>query len=419
MSVCAALITVGDELLLGQTVDTNAAWLARQLASSGIPVVRRHTVGDVAEEIQAAVESAMEVADLVVVSGGLGPTPDDLTRDAVAGLLGLPLVLDQARLEALRRRFASRGYEDLPEVSRSQAEIPQGATVLDNPHGTAPGLAMEGRGTLVVLLPGVPRELEGIYRGGLQALLAERFGDRLPPVCLRVIHTTGIPESLLAERVAQVLPRDSGAVTLAFLPDLRGVDLRLTARGLDAPEAAQALDRIEAILEPAVRPYRFHAEEGDLAEAVLDALRARGARMATAESCTGGYIGKRITDRPGSSDAYLGGVVAYANTAKEGLLGVDAQLIEAEGAVSEAVARQMAEGAALVLGADAAVAVTGVAGPGGGTVDKPVGTVWHAATFGGRTVSELQTFPGDRASVRERAAQAALFLLLRLLDGRL
>jgi len=418
MSVRAALVTVGDELLLGQTIDSNAAWLGRQLADLGIPVVRGHTVADSRNEIQEAVRASTAVADVVLVSGGLGPTPDDLTREAVAGLLDRPLELDETLLVALEARFEARGLDRLPANNRSQAQVPQGARVLRNPHGTAPGLAMEAGDTLVVLLPGVPRELKGIFEGELGELLTERFGDRASPVRMTVIHTTGIPESLLAERVADVLPPDLGAMALAFLPGLRGVDLRLTLQEKNESAAEAEFDRVAQGLQPVVGPYRFESEEGDITASVLEALAEHGATLATAESCTGGLIGKRITDRAGSSSAYLGGVVAYANDVKTRQLGVEPDLIEAHGAVSEVVARRMAEGVARTFGADAAISVTGVAGPGGGSPDKPVGTVWHAASYQGRTVAELHTFQGNRDAVRERAAQAALFLLLRLLDGR-
>jgi nicotinamide-nucleotide amidase len=419
VTVRAAIVTVGDELLLGETVDTNAAWLGRALAAAGLSVVRRYTIGDVDAEIQEAVRGAMDVADLVLVSGGLGPTPDDLTRDSVAALLGRALQLDEELLTGLQRRFEARGVGALPATNRSQAEVPEGAQVLANSHGTAPGLLMEEEGTLVALLPGVPRELRGLFRSGIEPALVKHFGERLPPVRMRVVHTTGIPESLLAEQVAEAQPQLPDSVSLAFLPDLRGVDLRLTVRGVEAEEAARRLADAEAPLRMLLAPFRFEADDGDVAGAVVDALRASGRTLATAESCTGGYIGKRLTDRPGSSDVYLGGVVAYANEVKAELLGVDEATLLENGAVSEAVARAMAEGAARSLRADAAVAVTGIAGPGGGTEQKPVGTVWHAATLDGRTVAQLETFQGNRDAVRERATQAALFLLLRLLDGRL
>jgi nicotinamide-nucleotide amidase len=419
MSPKAAIVTVGDELLLGQTVDTNAAWLGRRLAERGIPVVRRYTVADDAGEIHGAVLGALEAAELVLVTGGLGPTPDDLTRDAVAELLGRPLITDPEVLERIRARFRERGVEELPEPNRRVAQVPEGARKLTNPEGTAPGLLLETDGRLVVLFPGVPRELKGIYGADFVPSLEEHFTRRLRPVHIRVIHTTGIPESLLSHQVGEALPHGPDPVKLAFLPDERGVDLRLTAFDLDEGVAARSFDALEEALKEVVEPWRFHAPGGDLAEAVSAALERSGRTLAVAESCTGGLIGKRITDHAGASAVFLGGVVAYANQTKVEVLGVDPDVLERDGAVSEAVARQMAEGAARRLGAHAGLGITGVAGPDGGTDEKPVGTVWYAATVEGRTVARRERFPGDRRSVRERSAQAALFLLLRLLEDRL
>ena len=415
MAPKAAIVTVGDELLLGETVDTNAAWLGRRLAAVGIPVERRATVGDDRGAIGEAVAAAAAAVDLVLVTGGLGPTSDDVTREAVAERLGRPLRLDEGLLAALRERFERRGYR-FAESNRSQAQVPEGAVVLANPHGTAPGLAMEADESLVVLLPGVPRELRGIFEGDLGALLRVRFADRLRPVHMTLIHTTGIPESVLAERVAELLPADLGPVRIAYLPDLRGVDLRLTATGVTEDEARARFREIENALSPAIGRARYAAASGDLAETVLDALRMRGLTLAVAESCTGGLVGKRITDVPGASDLFLGGVVAYHDAVKTGQLGVDPELIAREGAVSEAVALQMARGAVGRLGSDAAVGVTGVAGPGGGTEEKPVGTVWVAAVVGTREKARRLGLPGDREAVRERSAQAALALLLEVLS---
>ena len=414
----AAIVTVGDELLLGRTVDTNAAWLGRELAALGIPVARRATVGDEAEAIRRAVSDALDAAELVIVTGGLGPTPDDITRDVVAELLGLPLEVDEEVLEAIRVRFRERGIEELPGPNRRVAEVPRGARKLTNPVGTAPGLAMDRDGRLVVLLPGVPREMKGIFGADLIDALRARFGARLVPVHTRSVRTTGIPESLLSQRIGERLGEGLGPLRLAFLPDERGVDLRLTAVGLSREEAERRFDEVEERLAGILAPWRFEAPEGDLVEAVTSALRASGRKLAVAESCTGGLIAKRMTDPAGASDVFLGGVVAYANEVKTARLGVDAAALAKDGAVSEAVARGMAEGVLRAFGADAGIGVTGVAGPGGGTEEKPVGTVWYAATVDGRTVARRERFPGDRRSVRERAAQAALFLLLRLLEGR-
>jgi len=414
----AALVAVGNELLYGQTVDTNAAWLGRSLAAMGLEVRRKFTVADVRQDIQGAVRAAMDGADVVLVSGGLGPTRDDLTKEAVASLLGLGIHLDEALMTALAERFRARGYDKLPAPNRTQAEVPDGATVLRNDHGTAPGLAMETDGCLVVLLPGVPRELRGIFEGDLSELLRQRFAERLQPVHHRVIHTTGVAESRLAELVEPLLPSDLGPVGLAFLPDLRGVDLRLSTRGGDAVEAEARLDRIERALEPAVGKWRFEAESGDVVESLQAELVARGMTVATAESCTGGLVAKRITDRAGSSEVFVGGLVAYSNAVKVAELGVSPEDLEEHGAVSEPVARQMAMGVKERFGASAGIGITGVAGPGGGSAEKPVGTVWLAIAVGDSVDARLVNLPGDRTAVRERAAQAALGWLYRRIAGQ-
>ena len=413
----AVVVTVGDELLLGRTVDTNAAWLGVRLSELGFRVARRATVGDDDDEIARAVGAALDDADVVLVTGGLGPTADDRTRDAVARLLDAPLSLDEGLLEALKARFRAAGVRDFPASNESQARVPRGARVLGNPHGTAPGLVLERDGARVVLLPGVPREMKGIWEGDLAAHLAEAFAGRLRPARHRTLHTTGIPESRLAEEVERLLPADRGPVSVAYLPDVRGVDVRFTAR-VETAQAEAWFDRLEAALEPVLAPFRFEAPGGDLVEAVAAALEARGLTLATAESCTGGLVAKRLTDRAGASAWYLGGVVAYADAVKVSALGVDPALLAREGAVSGGVASALAEGAARALGADAGVGVTGVAGPGGGSEAKPVGLVWYAAHVGGRTEARHRTFPGDREAVRERSAQAVLALLLRMLEGR-
>lgn len=411
------MVTVGDELLLGRTVDGNAAWLGRELSGLGVPVLRRSTVGDDDDAIQRAVADALDSAELVIVTGGLGPTRDDRTREAVAALLGAPLRVDPDLLRALEARFRARGYERLPATNVSQAQVPDGATVLSNPQGTAPGLALEREGRWVVLLPGVPREMKAIFAGDLRALIQRELADRLRPVYHRTIHTTGIPESALAERVEERLPAELGPVSIAFLPDLTGVDLRFTA--LDAPsweEAERWFDYIEGALAPVLEPFRFDSESGDVVESVAKLLRGSGRRLAVAESCTGGLIAKRITDHPGASAYFLGGVLAYADEVKVQALGVGRATLAQHGAVSEQVALEMARGVADRLGAEAAIAVTGIAGPDGGSYAKPVGTVWYVASLDGRAEARHEVFGGDRTQVRERAAQAALALLLRKLE---
>lgn len=414
----AEVVTVGDEILIGETVDTNAAWIGRRLSGLGLQVTRRAAVSDDRGEIQAAVSAALGRAELVVVTGGLGPTDDDLTKPSVAMLLGRPLELREALLEALEDRFRERGFTELPEPNRSQAEVPEGATVLPNPVGTAPGLVLESEGRLVVLLPGVPREMKALFDPPLDALLRERFAGRLRPLRQRTLRTTGVAESRLAEVVEEALPADTGPLSLAFLPEPGAVDIRLTTRA-DEEEAERWFGRIEERLRAALGDAVYGRGEGDLADAVGELLRARAATLAVAESCTGGMVGERITGIPGSSDYFVGGVIAYADRVKVGSLGVSTETLEAEGAVSEPVAREMASGARRALSADVAVAVTGIAGPGGGTGEKPVGTVWYAAALGDDDVrAEKDVFPGGRESVRERSVQAVLTLLWTALrDG--
>ena len=412
--VTAAVIAVGEELLSGETTDSNGSWLARKLASLGAPVVRRWVVGDNADAIQAALSAALDVADLVIVTGGLGPTRDDLTRPAVADFLGLELRSDPEIVEDLRERFRARGFPDLPANNLTQAEVPQGALVLANSLGTAPGLLMEHAGRSVALLPGVPRETRGIFEDVLENVLAERFEDRLVPLVHRTLYTTGVPESVLGERVDEVRAGLPGNVDLAFLPGLRGVSIRISTRS-QAEGAVKLLDQVQALLDPIVAPYRIGMEKGDLSEAIARVLTSESQTLAVAESCTGGLMAKRITDFPGSSSYFRGGVTAYADRVKLDLLGVDEGALAENGAVSEPVAAGMARGVAHLLDTDVGVGVTGIAGPGGGTQEKPVGTVWFAVAVKGRLRTSHQVFSGDREAVRERATQAALLLLYEML----
>lgn len=422
------LLTVGTELLLGFTVDTNAAAAGRLLAAAGIRVTRRATVGDDEAAIRDAAAAALERTGTVIVTGGLGPTRDDVTRDAVAAVFGRALVRDPAILAALEERFARLGRGAMPDANRRQADVPHGATVLPNRWGTAPGLWLEDdRGRVAVLLPGVPVEALGLLEHEVVPRLearghggTEARGHGGHEVILsRTLRTTGISESALADRVGDPARITGEHLTLAWLPSPEGTDLRLTAWGLSAEAAQTALARAAGALRPLLGAHCYGEGETDLAAVVLERLEARKSHLAVAESCTGGMLGARITAVPGSSRVFLGGVVAYDNEVKLGQLGVSADTLAAHGAVSEAVAREMAAGVARVFGVDAAVAVTGIAGPDGGTADKPVGTVWIAALAGGGGGARAfrYVFPGDREMVRRRAAQAALDALRRITDG--
>ena len=409
------VVTIGSELLLGQVVDTNAAELGRALAAAGAEVVRHVSVADRPEAIRAAVAESLERTGFVITTGGLGPTRDDMTKVEVAAIFGTPLKLDETVLRSLEERFRRLG-RTMPAVNRTQAEVPEGATVLPNPRGTAPGLWVEdGAGRVVVMLPGVPSEMRGLLAEEVLPRISQRSGGSV--VRSRTVRTTGIAESALAERVGAI-EEEIAPLTLAYLPSTEGVDLRVTAWGLREEDAERRLAAAIATLQDRAGDHRYGDDGTDLAAVVLERLRARRARLVVAESCTGGLLGARITAVPGASDVFIGGVVAYDNVVKSGTLDVPPELLERHGAVSEQVVNAMAHGVQRQFAVDAALAITGIAGPTGGTADKPVGTVWMAARLGSEARALKRIFPGDRGDIRARAAQGALDLLRRLIAGQ-
>jgi competence/damage-inducible protein CinA-like protein len=401
------LVTVGTELLLGFTLDTNGAEIARRLAAAGIRVVRRTAVGDRAEEIRDGVAEALRRTGAVLTTGGLGPTRDDITKLAVADLYGAALDFDESVWADLLARFARLGRAPVAS-NRTQAEVPRGAVVLRNRWGTAPGLWLDGAPGLTIMLPGVPQEMRMLLEHEVAPRLASRAGTAV--IRSRTVRTTGIAESTLAERMGEV-ETEIAPVTLAYLPGLDGVDLRLTAWQLAEDEAERRLASAIELLVARGGEHVYGEGETDLAALVLERARLAGWSLGTAESCTGGLVGVRLTEIPGSSDVFQGSAVCYSNRLKTELVDVPPALIEKHGAVSEAVARAMAEGACRRLGVDLAVAVTGVAGPGGGTPEKPVGLVWFAAADRHGTVARSFMVLGTRREIRARAAQAALNLL--------
>jgi len=410
------VVTVGTELLLGYTLDTNAADLGTTLAAAGIEIVRRTSVADRPDAVAAAVQDALDRTGAVLTTGGLGPTKDDLTKHAVAQLLGKKLVLDESILQALEERFR-RFKRPMPAMNRTQAEVPEGATVLPNPRGTAPGLWIEDeRQRFVVMLPGVPYEMRALLvEEVLPRLLARaRQQGAAGVVRSRTVRTTGLPESAVAERVED-LEAGLAPLTLAYLPGTPGVDLRLTAWGLPADEADRRLANGVKVLTAALDSRCYGEDRADLAAVVLDLLRLRREQVAVAESCTGGLLGARLTAIPGASDCFVGGVIAYADDVKTAELGVPASVLDKFGAVSEETVRAMAEGATKRFDVACAMAITGVAGPGGGTPEKPVGSVWIAACRGRETKAIGRMMVGDREEIRARSAQAALDLLRGLL----
>lgn len=408
------LVTIGTELLLGLTHDTNGAEIARTLATQGVRVTRRTSVADRGEEIRDAVSDALRRTGAVLTTGGLGPTRDDITKKVIADLFGAPLEFDQRVWADLLERFAR--LERKPAASnRGQAEVPRGATVLRNRWGTAPGLWLEGLPGLAIVLPGVPLEMRRL----LEHEVVPRLGARGAGSVIRSLQlrTSGIPESSLAERIGEI-ESEIAPLTLAYLPGLEGVDLRLSAWGLEPGEADRRLRAAADLLGARAGSAVYGEGETDLAALVLEEARARTVRLAVAESCTGGLVGARLTEVPGSSDVFVGGVIAYDDALKTEVLRVPEALLAEHGAVSEPVARAMAEGAARQFRVNAAISVTGVAGPSGGSQAKPVGTVWIGCALDGSVESRRSVFPGTRHEIRARAAQAALLLMHRRLSAR-
>ena len=420
-SLRVELITIGDELLLGFTVDTNAAHIARTLAASGVEIVRRTTVGDEAGKIAQAVREALDRTGAVITTGGLGPTSDDLTKPAIAKIFGREMKLDEAFATKLEERWRARFPNSrFPATNRAQAEIPAGAKILTNRHGTAPGIWLEDEeGRWVAMMPGVPREMRGMLVEELLPAIKSRQKGEESVVLSGTLRTTGIAESAIAELLGPdflgALDTELGSLPLAYLPGVAGVDLRVTAKGLPRARAEKLIGEAIVKLKSRVSAYAYGEDDADLAAVVLEQCRALGYKLAVAESCTGGMLGERLTNIPGSSDVFLGGVIAYHNDVKRNLLGVRAEDFEEYGAVSEQVAMQMASGVRAKLGANVGISVTGIAGPGGGTAEKPVGLVWiavHASNVKARRFH----VGGDRAEIRQRAAQAALEMVRRALS---
>jgi nicotinamide-nucleotide amidase len=416
------LITIGDELLLGFTIDTNAAHISRMLAAAGIEIVRRTTVGDEAENIAAAVGDALRRTGGVITTGGLGPTSDDLTKPAIAQIFGREMKLDESIATQLEQRWRARfPHSEFPATNRTQAEIPRGARILTNRHGSAPGIWLEDeKGRWVAMMPGVPREMRGMLSDELLPLLQSKMKGPESVVLSGTLRTTGIAESAIAELLGPNFLGDPaselGSLPLAYLPGVAGVDLRVTVKGLPPERARKLVGEALVKLRSKVAAYVYGEDDADLAAVVLERCRALGLKLAVAESCTGGLVGERITNIPGSSDVFLGGVIAYDNDVKKSALGVRGEDIERYGAVSEQVVLQMAAGVREKMGAQIGVSVTGIAGPGGGTPEKPVGLVWIAVS-GSEAKARRFHLVGDRAEIRQRAAQAALEMTRRLLEA--
>ena len=402
----AEIVTIGDEILTGHIINTNAAFIAERLTEIDLPVIRETTVGDDVDLIATALRNAVTRAEVVIATGGLGPTHDDVTRIAISKVFSRPLHMNPEVRESLARFFAARGRK-LDPINEAQALWPEGAKIVPNPVGTAAGIHLIEESRHIFAIPGVPHEMREMMTAHIIPFLRTLV---VPRTKWGVFYTTGVPESRLYGMLRPIIERNAN-VKVAFLPGSSGVKIRCSA-SLDTPEQSeQALEAWRVDARQALGRIIYSETDEPIESVIGSLLREKHATLAIAESCTGGLIAARITDIPGSSDYFVRGYITYSNQSKIELLGVDPAAIETEGAVSEAVARQMAEGAKTKSGADYAVAVTGIAGPGGGTPTKPVGLTYVAAAGGGATLCRRHQLGLDRTFNRQRAAQTALNLL--------
>jgi nicotinamide-nucleotide amidase len=418
----ACILAIGSEMLTPFRVDTNSLLITDRLNAIGYDVRLKAVVGDDVAELARVLDGALGWADLIVITGGLGPTEDDITRDAVARVLDVPLAIDESIVERIRERFERRGMT-MPEINRRQAMVPHGATVLANPNGTAPGLWLERGTAAMLLLPGPPREMTPM----LDAAIRERLAPTADGTGLfrRVLKITGRAESDVDARAQPVYGRwttQAVPISTTILAVLGQIELHLTAEAKNRTDADAALDAAVRELQDVLGPAVYSTDGRALEAVVGDLLRERGLTIATAESCTGGLLMSRLTDVPGSSAYVERGVICYSNRAKTELAGVPEQLIAEHGAVSEPVAQAMAEGIRHRAGTNIGIGVTGIAGPGGGTPDKPVGTVAVAVAADDEVRVRTFQFIGGRDMVKFQAAQASLnmtrVMLAKLQSGR-
>jgi nicotinamide-nucleotide amidase len=408
----AEIITIGDEILIGQIVDTNSAWMAEQLNLAGIEVYQITSVHDDRDHILQALSSAEKQVDVVLITGGLGPTKDDITKYALCDYFETKLVFHEPTFEVIRERFKNRGI-DLNKLNRDQALVPESCTVIPNAEGTAPCMWFERNGTIFVSMPGVPFEMKGLMA---REVLPRLLTSGKPKVIVhKTVLTQGVPESMLAIQIEGWENNLPPFIKLAYLPNPTSVRLRLTATGTDAQMLREEIDRQVGLLQLLIPNEIFGFDNDTLADAVARLLKEKNKVLAVAESCTGGYISHLLTLIPGASEWYAGGITAYDNSAKISLLGIHPETLIQNGAVSENTAKEMASGAKNALRSDFSIATTGIAGPDGGTPDKPVGTIWISVSGPTKLIAQKFVFGNNREQNIMRSAQTALQMLRRLI----
>lgn len=405
----AEIITIGDEILIGQIVDTNSAWMAQQLNQIGIQVKQVSSISDNADHIVEALNLARKRATVVLITGGLGPTKDDITKFTLARYFNMTLRRDGETLKHIEGIF-ERLNRPMIDLNIKQADVPDGCTVIQNKNGTAPCMWFEFDGNIIVSMPGVPFEMMYLMQEEILPRLKRAF--KLPFIFHKTILTANIGESFLATEIESIEDSLPTYIKLAYLPKLGQVRLRLSATGDDEEILKQEVKSFAQLIIERIKPYVVVEDDIALEKAVLDVMESKGLSLSTAESCTGGYIAHLITKHPGSSTVYKGGAVVYANELKQSVLGVSATTLNSFGAVSEETVREMAQGALENFQTDYAVSVSGIAGPGGELLNKPVGTVWIAVASKHGVVSKVFQFGNKRMQNIERSSSAALMMIL-------
>ena len=409
------IITIGDELLIGQVVDTNSAWMAKILNDNGFQVVHKMTVGDDAGDIGRAIDDARSRVSIVLVTGGLGPTKDDITLKTLCEYFDTSMRFSEEVYAHIERMFRERGYV-MNELTRNQAMVPEKATVIRNDVGTAPCTWFERDGGILVSMPGVPYEMKWLMENEVVPRLKQKFHRDLY-IRHQTCWVTGIPEAALAIRLTDFENNLPPFVKLAYLPQSGIIRLRLSAYSDDGKKAEETIAALQKQLEAILKGHIVAEEDKNIEVIVGERLRSSGLTVGTAESCTGGSIASLLTSVPGSSDYFLGSVVSYANKIKQQVLGVSGSDLETYGAVSRQVVEQMAKGALQVLGCDYSVSTSGVAGPGGGTPEKPVGTVWIAVANKETVISKEYRFTAIREQNIQRTVNTSLLMLLDLMKS--
>jgi len=413
--IYAELISIGDEILYGQTLDTNSHFISAELDKLGIRVKRKVTVADNREAMMRAFKEAESNADIILITGGLGPTKDDLTKPLLAEYFNSGMKLHEDILEDLRKRFAKRGRE-LNELNKGQAELPEKCKPIENKYGTAPGMWFEHEGKVFISMPGVPKEMKYMMEDTIIPKFKELY--KTPVLIHKMVKTVGIPESILAERLEDWENNLPQEIKLAYLPGLNQVKLRLTASGENEKHLQSLINQEVDKLYEIVGKYIYGTDETNLPAKIGGLLKEKGLTIAVAESCTGGYIAHLFTSNAGSSEYYRGGINPYHNDLKINILGVKKETIEQHGAVSEETVIEMAERVRELFGADIGISTSGIAGPGGATKEKPVGTTWIALADGENTQTKLYHFQFDRESNIEITSNSLLNLVRQTLISK-